>query len=340
MLTVKGNKIGFFGDTHIEDVYRGEHVNYQENCYWVMNKRLEIVRNEEFDLYVDTGDFIGVRNNISRLEDRVMLRRTAQFLEDLKIPRVINTGNHDLFGNDHNNDYLLLSSLGYFYTPDQIADDNGNIVRLVSDFNDEDGNPYEIYIHFVKYGDEYKKLNPIKDAVNVAVTHNDFRIGALSYTQNPEAIDLIDHEPFFGMDIIVNGHIHNPSSRETFKTRNGMDCTFINLGCMTRPKKSENYDKVFYVNVGIRPNAVTGEPEPYFSEKLIQLKPADEIFVKRTGAEAITQTIKNDLEEDGLSEVLDVLRDFNWSGVSMSDRVEALNVEPEIKEIIQEYLNL
>lgn len=337
MLTIRGNKLLAEGDMHIEDIYRGQHVNYQENSYWCMQNTLDLIKQEKPDLYVNTGDFIGVRNNVARLEDRVMLRRTAQWLEDMKIPRIINTGNHDMFGNDHTNDYLLLSSLRYFYTPDQIADDNGNVVRLVSEYLDEDGKPFEIYVHFVKYGDEFKKLNPVKDAVNVAITHNDFKVGALSYTQNPDAIDLVEHEPFFGMDVIVNGHIHNPSSRETFKTRNGMDCTFINVGSKARPKRSEDYNKVFYVIVGIRLNAL-GKPEPYFRESLIELKPADEIFISKTSSETLESTLKTDLEDDGLGAVLDVLKDFNWSGVSMVKRVEALSIEPAVKELIFEYL--
>lgn len=35
MKKIIGNTSVTFGDRHIENVYRGQHINYQENCYWV-----------------------------------------------------------------------------------------------------------------------------------------------------------------------------------------------------------------------------------------------------------------------------------------------------------------
>lgn len=337
MLTVKGNKLLVLGDRHIDDVYQGSHINYQENCYWCMDKTLEIVKEEQPDLYLETGDLIGVRNNIARLEDRIMLRRTAEFFEDLKATCVVNTGNHDYFGNDHNNDYLLLSSLGYFYNPSMIADSNGKVVELVSDF-EEDGKPVKVYVHFVPYGDEFIPLKPVKDCINIAITHNDFKVGATSYTRNPDAIDLETHEPFFGMDVIINGHIHDPAPRKTFKTVTGLDCTFLNLGSMARPKINENYDKVLYAVLEVRKGA-DGDVEIYFADKVIDLKPASKIFKAKNSNSSVKDSLDEELEDSGLESVFETLKDFNWQGVSMDKRIEIMNIEPEVKEIIYSYLN-
>lgn len=339
MLTIRGNKLIVTGDDHYEDIYRGRHKNYVQNVLWCMNKLEEVLEREQPAFHARTGDFIGVRNNVSKIEDRTLFVRVAKHMQSSGIPCVVNTGNHDLFGSDHNNDYLTLARLGYFHTPDQIRDDKGNIVQMITDYEDENGEPIVFYIHFVPYGQEHKKLYPVKDAVNIAVTHNDFRIGSHVFTQNPDAIDLLTHEPFFGMDLVLNGHIHEPSVRQTFKTVSGMDCTFLNLGCMARPKVSENYNQVLYAVVEVRKNAL-GKPEAYFREELIDLLPAEEIFVDygSTSSQLATKETESESESE-LSSVIDSLRDFNWSGISVLDRVEAIPMEPEVKELVLKYLS-
>ena len=157
MKVVKGNTSVTFGDRHIENVYRGQHINYQENCYWCMDKTLERVQLLEPELYNETGDFIGVRTGVSWLSgDRIMLSRTMKFLDSIKGHKVINRGNHDLHGSEERNDYLFLSSLGYFDSPAHLAEGDKQVGRVMlesPDLIDPDTNePMRVVFHYVPYG--------------------------------------------------------------------------------------------------------------------------------------------------------------------------------------------
>ena len=216
MKKVIGNTSVTFGDRHIENVYRGQHINYQENCYWCMDQTLERVQLLEPELYNETGDFIGVRTGVSWLSgDRIMLSRTMKFLDSIKSHKVINRGNHDLHGSEERNDYLFLSSLGYFDSPAHLAEEDKQVGRVMlesPDLIDPDTNePMRVVFHYVPYGKEFEKLDIVEGVTNIAITHYDFRVGLTNFTNNPEAIDLTTHEPFYGVDLILNGHIHQPS---------------------------------------------------------------------------------------------------------------------------------
>lgn len=344
MKKVIGNTSVTFGDRHIENVYRGQHINYQENCYWCMDKTVEKVWELEPDLYNEAGDFIGVRTGVSWLSgDRIMLSRTMKFLDSIKAHKVINRGNHDLHGSEERNDYIFLSSLGYFDSPTQLAEDGKYVGRVMlesPDLIDPDTNePLRVVFHYVPYGKEFEKLDIVEGATNVAVTHNDFRVGLDNFTNNPDAIDLKTHQAFFGVDLILNGHIHEPSRLVSFKTDGGTQSAFMNLGCMARPKRSEDYSFVWCAVLQMRKNPQTGLPEVNFEPQEFKLRPASEIFVEETEGSVVAQ-VKAEGKQEQLSEALEGLRNFNWAGVSMSDRLDLIVLEPEIKDMIRHYLAL
>lgn len=344
MKKVIGNTSVTFGDRHIENVYRGQHVNYQENCYWCMDKTLERVQLLEPELYNETGDFIGVRTGVSWLSgDRIMLSRTMKFLDSIKGHKVINRGNHDLHGSEERNDYLFLSSLGYFDSPAHLAEEDKQVGRVMlesPDLIDPDTNePLRVVFHYVPYGKEFEKLDIVEGITNIAITHYDFRVGLTNFTNNPEAIDLTTHEPFYGVDLILNGHIHQPSELKSFKTEGGTTCAFMNLGCMARPKRSEDYSFVWCAVVKMRKNPITGLPEVHFDPQVFELKPPSEIFLEDTEG-SVAEQVKAEGKQAQLSEALEGLRDFNWAGVSLSERLNLMVLEPEIKDLIKHYLAL
>lgn len=344
MKKIVGNKSLTFGDRHIENVYRGQHVNYQENCYWCMDKTMEKVWQEAPDLYNETGDFIGVRTGVSWLSgDRIMLSRTMKFLDSIKGHKVINRGNHDLHGSEERNDYLFLSSLGYFDSPAQLAEDGKTVGRVMlesPDLIDPDTNePLRVVFHYVPYGKEFEQLDIVEGATNIAVTHNDFRVGLKNFTNNPDAIDLVTHKPFYGLDLILNGHIHQPSELAQFNTEGGTSCAFMNLGCMARPKRSEDYEFVWCALVQMRKNPHTQQPEVHFEAQEFPLRPVSEVFLPDTEG-SVAEQVKSDSKQLELSEALKDLQDFNWAGISLKERVDLLVIEPSVKALIEEYLHL
>lgn len=333
MLTIKGDKVVVFGDRHIEDIYRGRHKNYRKNCVDCMDLTTEVVKEEEPDLYVETGDFIGVRRDISWIaEDRELLEKTANFLSGLGCPVVINTGNHDIHGGTKKNDYVYLSNQGYFYRPQQFEEENQSVVKIETSKED-----MPIYLHFVKYGCDDIPLKAIPNALNIAITHGDFKLGTKEISMNPDAIDLITHEPFFGMDYIINGHIHEPMEQAIeFKFANGKMCHFLNLGCMARPKISENYDQVWYMVLGVK-EIMDGVWKYYLEPKILDLPKPEEIFNMTKSLKEMVEEEENESLED-LSMIFSALQDISFGTVSMEERVKLLPTTPKIKNLILEYL--
>lgn len=335
MLVLKGNRGLVFGDRHVDDLYKGRHKNYLANSQWCMSKTLEIVSERKPDVYFETGDLIGQRNGVSYLEDRGLLYEMVDFFKSLGVPAIVNKGNHDIHGGLRKNDYQFLSRLGCYHTPDTIEDGNGRIIKFETDF---DG--YDIYVHLVPYGDEYRQLKPVKDALNIAITHNDFRIGSETFTNNKDAIDLVTHNAFFGMDFIINGHIHIPSDRvKLFKFANGDEAQFINLGCMARPKITENYLKCWCLEFGVRAGKYGGEPEFYYQNHIIDLLPLEEVFDLST---KLTQLVEEEVELENnteeLKNLMTELQGFSWGGNSFEERVSSLPIDDKIKKLILEYV--
>lgn len=333
MLTVKGDKVVVFGDRHIEDIFRGKHKNYRKNSIDCMNLTLDVVNEERPDLYLETGDFIGVRRDVSWVaQDRGLLKETAQFLKAIGCPVIINTGNHDIHGGNEKNDYNFLSDLGYFTRPQQFEEDGVSVVKLETSRED-----MPIYIHFVKYGFDDVVLKGVEGAFNVAITHGDFRIGTKTFSGNDDAIDLVTHEPFFSMDYIINGHIHNPMETvEEFKFYNGKVCNFINIGCMARPKISENYEQVWYMVFGVK-EVTKGIYKYYIEPKILDLPKVEEIFkMNKTLRELVKEEEEESLED--LSEIFSSLSEVSFGTISMEDRVKLLPISQRMKDLIMEYL--
>ena len=182
-------------------------------------------------------------------------------------------------------------------------------------------------------------MDIVEGVTNIAITHYDFRVGLTNFTNNPEAIDLTTHEPFYGVDLVLNGHIHQPSELKAFKTEGGTTCAFMNLGCMARPKRSEDYSFVWCAVVKMRKNPITGLPEVHFDPQVFELKPPSEIFLEDTEG-SVAEQVKAEGKQAQLSEALEGLRDFNWAGVSLAERLNLMVLEPEIKDLIKHYLAL
>ena len=299
-----------------------------------MKLTLDVVREEEPDLYVETGDFIGVRRDISWVsQDRDLLRETAQFLKDIKCPVVINTGNHDIHGGSERNDYRFLSDLGYFTRPQQFEEDGVSVVKLETSDKET-----PIYLYFVKYGFDDVVLKAVdKKALNIAITHGDFRIGSKDFSGNPDAIDLVTHEPFFEMDVILNGHIHEPMEQmEEFKFYNGKRCNFLNLGCMARPKISENYEQVWYVVISIQ-EILEGVFKPDISCKVLNLPKVEEIFNMTKPLRELVQEEKDESFDD-LSVLFSTLQEVDFGTIPVRDRVMLLPVDDKMKKLILSYI--
>lgn len=264
------NKVLVIGDTHFDDVYEGRHKNYYQNTIDVMVQILKVIAERKPDLVVLAGDLIGVRPGKSKVKTRTYLQQIIGFIRSLGKKVIVVKGNHD-YAED--SDYDFLSNIGVFTSAKSLL--------YQVDIVPKDSKPDDrLRIHLRDYGKENLALDieDNKEGVNIVVAHNEFYIEGREYRRNgAEAIELSKHTPFFGADVILSGHIHEPSpSIEDFTNLEGESTAFINLGCPTRPSYSEQYNQVWFIEFEYKK-----EKSWDFNPIVIDLVPSDKIFNKK-----------------------------------------------------------
>lgn len=334
---VKGRVFGVVGDIHIDDKFRGSHINYRSECYQTLRICKEFGETEKLDIFASTGDIFGVRSNVSKIEDRVLLKDTAKTFESVAPHVVLNQGNHDMFGGQESNDYYLLNQLGYYDIPESLEKNFGQslVVMDTGLINEDNDKPLKIAFHFIAFGKDNDKIELVEDAVNVAITHGDFYANGSMLSRTPESIPLESHEPFVGLDLVVNGHIHIPTQVEVVYQDSGDQLHFANIGSVARVNKTENHSFA----IGIVVKAVEtkdGYGTVVIEEKLFELSDPNEVFISRS--ETMVKEIATDAKKEReLDDLLDSVRVFEWSGESLNEKISKLPVEKKLKEMMLYY---
>ena len=70
-----------FGDTHFSAIFKGNHINYQEECLDAMARMIEIVKERKPNGVVLLGDLIGVSERTIR--DKRFLMEVTVWLQTL-----------------------------------------------------------------------------------------------------------------------------------------------------------------------------------------------------------------------------------------------------------------
>lgn len=339
-------KVLVFGDTHFDDVFNGQHVDYQQSTLEVMEQIINIYKKEKPDAVILAGDLIGVATGRSKIKSRQYLKSVVQFLTVLggrNRTLYVVKGNHDY---NVESDYNFLSGIGVFNAPEE-GDD---VLYLNPDPEKSPDN--QLFIHLRNYNQENNLLmNPEEDSkeyhqaksdgINVVVAHNDFFIkGQEEGYHNPDtAFELQAHSPFYGADIILSGHIHLPSLQtQTFKNPLGETVSFLNLGCPTRPSSSETYNKVWYTVLEFDEQDKTWDYTP----KIMELKDFREEFVNSDDLVASMQKLAGDdlaTDKERLEEVLSLLRSDNLMSEDSIRQIDLITVaSQQERDLAKEYI--
>lgn len=207
--SIFGGKIHIYGDLHISCVYEGQHKDYTLECYKNMDNILNKVKKERPSAVILLGDVIGV--NERNIRDRQFLMRVFLFFKSIN--RYTNgnvfavKGNHDI-GDFSDFDFFV--GVGLLKNPDYI-DYYG---CSEEEYKNGNKDALEVRFHFVNYGEENRKLNMKDDEgySNVVLGHNDYVIdGVTNWYQHKGGVNLARLENFAGVELVISGHIHNPS---------------------------------------------------------------------------------------------------------------------------------
>lgn len=323
---IHGGEVLIFGDLHFSDVFKGKHKDYLSNCCSILHDIELKVDERKPSAIVLAGDLIGwTETNIKNREVLTMFCGFwKRISEKCKVFAV--RGNHDIKGFP---DFNLLLELGVLKTPkyfDYYADDGTRILRF----------------HIVSYGAENEPLCIDDTVKNVVIGHNNFIIpGCTTWYQSHDGLELSHLENFCGVDMVVSGHIHEPSP-ELYKTTMSDDseCSLFYVGCPTRPQK-ETYDACWIVSFyGIKEN---GGMEAEFETLYWQLAPHEDLYYE--DEEFIDEKSEDELEEElrkeKLAEVLGDIVKYRMLGGDPLKQIDAIpNATDKAKEVAKKYLQI
>lgn len=267
-----GGKILIFGDLHLSCTYEGQHKDYTVECYKNMQNIIDKVKESKASAVILLGDVIGV--NERNIKDRQFLMRVMIFfktLNELTGGHVYSVkGNHD---KGDFSDFDLLIGLGMIRNPDYV-----DYYRCTEEEYAEEGDDaLEVRFHFVNYGEENRELKMDGDGAysNVVLGHADYLIdGVTNWYQHKGGVHLNRLSNFKGVDVVISGHIHDPSE-EMLSTNIG-DYTIDLFYTGSPARTAERYNDCWYFIfefIEDEDGATTN-----YEVELFGLEPADEVF--------------------------------------------------------------
>lgn len=288
------------GDLHISDKDSPRHRNYFESCTNFLNDITETIRREEITHLFLLGDLVGrtTEKNFQRRETMLYFSRVLQLWNSLTGNNVYAVeGNHDR--GRVLTDFQFFVELGLIKTPRTL---DVGCTRF----------------HFIAYGEHTRKIEFSEDHYNVALMHSHLTVDGQTtwLPRTDEEIELSTLHNLEGVEMVICGHIHEPSFRPVKTAIRGKEITLFYPGCGTRPKYERKiWDKVFGVVFHITDDMVD------LSQVEFQLEPAETFFSNFLSDEEVEALAdaESDLDRpsfdmDELLSILKELKDYNLMG--------------------------
>lgn len=333
---VYGEKGLVYGDLHLSDRFTGRHKNYLANCFSVMIDIEKQCEECKPSFIVFLGDLVGLHER--NIRNRQVLLQICTFFNKLNVMTGGNVfvvkGNHDTGDFP---EYQFLSGLGYFKT---MKDCEGGFFDY---YSSKEAPEPEIRFHLIDFGSEKRELEVLGgNAGNIALGHNNYTIpGYTNWYNEHDGIELSRLSNLVGVDMLISGHIHNPSP-ELISTEmvGGGTCALFYPGCPTRPSVDQGkYESVYYMKFEYSESdkATNWDALDFVLEPAENLFFQDDEFLDDLDEDAIEEKMR----VEALHEVLgDILRCRMTAG-NVFNQVRAIpNASDEAKDIACGYLQV
>ena len=318
---VNGGKVLVYGDLHLSSTYEGQHINYLEECYSNMEKIATEVKNTNASAVMFLGDLIGVKER--NIHDRRMLKEVLSFF--ITLNGITNRNVYSVRGNHDTGDYPdfdLLKGLGLLKTPEYVDYIGGGRT--------------EVRFHFVDYGHEKDKIYLNEDCSNVLLCHNDIQVpGVTTWYKAKDGVILASQNNWAGVDMVIAGHIHNPSVQNINITLSDGE-SVISLFYPGSPSRTaERFDDCYYIVFEYNKE----EDVTDFDAKMFGLKKASEVFYPKE--KFITEDDMSN-EERQAESLKSIVSEIMGSRVMSGDLFHQIKIMPgaseRAKNIACEYL--
>lgn len=331
MNRVVGNSVMIIGDLHFSDVFTGKHKAYLDNCFWCLAQITKKLEEKKPSALVLGGDIIGWTE--TNIKNRQVFAMFCKILRDWnKICPVYSVrGNHDMKGYP---DFQFLSEFGLIITSDLCG-------GYFDYYAYEEQEVPEVRFHIVDYKSEDRVLDLRTDGCsNIVLGHNNFTInGVTTWYNNHDGIELGMMQNFSGVDMVISGHIHNPSP-EIYAAQmpSGDSCMLFYTGSPTRIIRDNNmYESCWYVFI-----EYNGESTDINTEEF-KLKPSSEIFYQKDSfvEDKSKEELDEELRQEALKDVLGDLLKYRMNTGSPIEQVQRIpNASEEAKQIASDYLQI
>lgn len=290
-------RVMVIGDLHISDHFKGQHIDYLQNCIEVLDQITEEIRRRQPTHVILTGDIIGVTERTFRQLDTLfyfvkLLNEWNRLTNDnLYSAR----GNHDMGSSLTAFEYLV----------------GTGVIKHVPHV---DAGMFRI--HLMDYGDVHRALDiPPEDELDVyhiAVTHTDIRVAGQTHWMDgfssSDTVELSSLKNLEGVQMVFGGHIHTPSETVARTSIGDSECAILYLGNPTRVKKERNIWNHYFL--GLLESGYSGDDTATMDTITMKLRPAEEIFRIKEASELEEKLDESKplLDADML---MDVLKNFN-----------------------------
>ena len=288
-------------DLHISDKPSKVHKDYLAVCIDHLTDITNVIREKQVTHVLLLGDLIGrtTERNLQARETLMYLMKVLQTWNALTNNNVYSVrGNHDY--STHLTDFEIFTSLGLIKTPTQL--DVGSI-----------------RFHFVNYGEVKRPLDIHPEFYNVALTHDELHIAGVTswFIRSREAVDLESLENFYGIDLVLGGHIHTPSPKMVETQIKDKPISLMYLGCATMPSYERSPWEFTY---GVYFN--TDMESVDIAQHSFKVPSHDDLFVKRLKDNEVEEDEVDSLvnanvpvlDVSQLSEILSELSNYNLMG--------------------------
>lgn len=334
-IKIYGKRVLIYGDLHLSDTYKGKHKNYLKNCFSVMGSIERQARDMKPDVIIFLGDIVGLREK--KIKNRIVLLHICKFFINLntitggKVYAL--RGNHDI---GDGSDYDFLTGLGYLKTSASC----GGVI----DFYGSDTELPEVRFHLVDYGLEKEPIPILDGTYNVVLCHNNMTIeGVTNWYAEHNGIPLAGQSNWQGANLVIAGHIHNPSPQlvSTRINGEGEPVNLLYVGCPTRPSADQKYQAVHIADFSY--DMVTGDTT--WDADTFELDPLEEVFdePENISSENIDDS-EVELDEErkkALKDVLTEIMDCRLTHGNLLEQIRLIpNASEEAKKLACSYLQV
>lgn len=285
-------KVGMIGDLHISDRQVGKYEDYFSACKEICEKITDLIVAEKLTHLFIAGDLVGTSENTMKTHaGRLWLFQLfAQWNTLLKGNVYSLRGNHDSGASTTEFD-LLYGAM------------------LIKKATEVDCGAFRI--HLLDYGDDNRTLNfdTTVERVNVAFMHTHLTVeNKTNFIPYKGGTELSDMRNLKGCDVVVCGHIHNPSLGYLTTSIEDMPVSLMYLGCPTRPAASDKWDKTsMLILETVEENGITNT---YQKIATLNLRPKSELL-KETIAEADIEGLEAEENIVNIEDLERILSDLN-----------------------------